>query len=206
MRRLTNTFFAGLAAVLPVSITLYLIFWLGSTSESVLGDLMKFLLPDSWYRPGLGIVTGFLVVMLVGFLINAYAVRWLVKRGEELLLHVPVVKTIYSAVKDFTRFLPSNNTRRDLQRVVMWKVGTGNVIGFVTSEQLPEQVIAAAQHATDLVAVYFPLSYQLGGHTLFISRHELIETHLQVEQALRLVLTGGITTVPPEQDSTQHSS
>ncbi|HVY22150.1 MAG TPA: DUF502 domain-containing protein [Steroidobacteraceae bacterium] len=201
MRRLRKIFFSGLAAVLPLSITLYLIFWLGSTSESVLGDFMKLLLPDNWYRPGLGIVTGFVVVLLAGLLVNAYAVRWFVKRGEELLLHIPVVKTIYSAVKDFTRFLPSSNSRRDLQRVVMWRVGSGNVIGFVTSEQLPEQVIAAAQHATDLVAVYFPLSYQIGGHTLFIPRHELIETHLPVEQALRLVLTGGMTSIPAETET-----
>jgi len=195
MKRLRNIFFAGLATVLPVAITLYLIYWLASTSEAVLGSMLKVLLPDSWYRPGLGLVTGFLVVLLVGLLIRTYAVRWFIKEGEQLLARVPLVKTIYGAVKDFTRFLPANTARRDLQRVVMWRVNGAYMVGFVTSEQLPEALMTGAPQSADLVAVYFPLSYQIGGHTLFISRSELLETTLRVEEALRLVLTGGITTV-----------
>jgi len=197
MRRLRNTFFAGLAAVLPVAITLYLIYWLSTTSESVLGTVLKLVLPDHWYRPGLGLVTGFIVVVLVGVLVKNYAVRWFIRQGEDLLARVPLVKTIYGAVKDFTRFLPANKGRHDLQRVVMWKLNGGFVMGFVTSEELPEALLTASHHP-ELVAVYFPLSYQIGGHTLFIPRNDLIETSLQVEAALRLVLTGGMTAAPPE--------
>jgi len=196
MKRLRNIFFAGLATVLPVAITLYLIYWLATTSEAVLGDFMKLILPDNWYRPGLGLVTGFVVVLLAGLLVNAYAVRWFIKQGEQLLARVPLVKTIYGAVKDFTRFLPANSARRDLQRVVMWRLNGAYMVGFVTSEQLPEALVTATPQATDLVAVYFPLSYQIGGHTFFIPRSELMETTLRVEEALRLVLTGRITTVP----------
>lgn len=197
MKRLRNTFFAGLATVLPVAITLYLLYWLSTTSEAVLGSFMKLILPDHWYRPGLGLITGFLVVMLVGLLVRTYVVRWFIKQGEELLARVPFVKSIYGAVKDFTRFLPSSSPRRDLQRVVLWKVATGNMIGFVTSEILPEQLHTATGVGSDLVAVYFPLSYQIGGHTLFIPRSELMETSLHVEEALRLVITGGMTSTPP---------
>ncbi len=197
MRRLRNTFFAGLAAVLPVAITLYLIYWLSTTSEAVLGNILKLVLPVNWYHPGLGLITGFIVVLLVGLLVNAYAVRWFIKQGEELLARVPLVKTIYGAVKDFTRFLPANSARRDLQRVVMWKLHSGYIVGFVTSEQLPEALLTPNTHGAELVAVYFPLSYQIGGHTLFIPRSELIETSLHVEEALRLVLTGGMTAAAP---------
>ena len=198
MRRLRKTFFTGLAAVLPVAITLYMIYWLSTTSEAVLGSFMKLILPDNWYRPGLGLVTGFVVVLIVGLLVNAYAVRWFIKQGEELLAKVPLVKTIYGAVKDFTRFLPSNSARRDLQRVVIWKMNGGYMVGFVTSEHLPDALTTVAPHGPELVAVYFPLSYQIGGHTLFIPRQELLETTLHVEEALRLVLTGGITTTQHE--------
>lgn len=202
MRRLRKTFFTGLAAVLPVAITLYLIYWLSTTSESVLGTMLKWILPDHWYRPGLGLATGFIVVLIVGLLVNAYAVRWFIKKGEELLARVPLVKTIYGAVKDFTRFLPANSARRDLQRVVMWPLNGAYMIGFVTSEHLPESLLAATPEGPELVAVYFPLSYQIGGHTLFVPRHQLVETSLHVEEALRLVLTGGMTVVPTsESDS-----
>jgi uncharacterized membrane protein len=198
MRLLRKTFFAGLAAVLPVAITLYLIYWLSTTSEAVLGTALKVVLPNAWYHPGMGLIAGFGVVMSVGWLVNAYAVRWFIKQGEEMLARVPLVKTIYGAVKDFTRFLPANSARRDLQRVVLWKLNGGFVVGFVTSEQLPDALTSVSPHGLDLVAVYFPLSYQIGGHTLFIPRSELIETTLHVEEALRLVLTGGMTATPPE--------
>ncbi|HEX2586231.1 MAG TPA: DUF502 domain-containing protein [Steroidobacteraceae bacterium] len=203
MKRLRNIFFAGLATVLPVAITMYLIYWLSTTSEAVLGDILKTVLPDHWYRPGLGVVTGLIVVLLVGLMVRTYAVRWFIKQGEKLLARVPLVKTIYAAVKDFTRFLPSNTARRDLQRVVMWQLNGAYIVGFVTSEQLPEALITASSQRVDLVAVYFPLSYQIGGHTLFVPRSELIETTLRVEEALRLVLTGGITTVPKQDEELQ---
>jgi len=203
MKRLRNIFFAGLATVLPVAITIYLIYWLSTTSEAVLGGIMKALLPDHWYRPGLGVVTGLIVVLLVGLMVRTYAVRWFIRQGEKLLARVPLVKTIYAAVKDFTRFLPSNSARRDLQRVVIWRLNGAYIVGFVTSEQLPEALMTASPQGMDLVAVYFPLSYQIGGHTLFVPRAELIETKLRVEEALRLVLTGGITTVPKHGEESQ---
>jgi uncharacterized membrane protein len=202
MRRLRKTFFTGLAAILPVSVTLYLIYWLSTTFESVLGTMLKWILPDNWYRPGLGLVTGFLVVIIIGFLVNAYAVRWFIKRGEELLARVPLVKTIYGAAKDFTRFLPANSPRRDLQRVVMWPLNGAYIVGFVTSEHLPETLVNVSPDGPELVAVYFPLSYQIGGHTLFIPRHQLMETSMQVEEALRLVLTGGMTVAPAAESRT----
>jgi len=205
MRRVWNTFLAGLAAVLPVSITLYLIYWLSTTSEAVLGRALQLVLPAGLYRPGMGLVAGFIVVLLVGLTVNAYAVRWFIRRGEEWLAHVPVVKTIYGAVKDFTRFLPKSGDRRDLRRVVLWRVGKGHVVGFVTSEFVPPRLVSgndALAHA-DLVPVYFPMSYQIGGHTVFLPRSELIETHLTVEEALRLVLTGGVTATPPPEERRQ---
>jgi len=199
MRRIWNTFLTGLAAVLPVSITIYLIYWLATTSEQVLSTLLAAVLPAGVYRPGMGLLVGFIVVLLVGLMVNAYAVRWFIRQGEELLARVPFVKTIYGAVKDFTRFLPKAGERRDLQRVVLWKVGNGHVVGFVTSESVPSRLVSDAAMPTpsDLVAVYFPLSYQLGGHTVFLPRTELIETSLRAEEALRLVLTGGVTASPP---------
>jgi uncharacterized membrane protein len=206
MKRLRNIFFAGLATVLPVAITIYLIYWLSTTSEAVLGDIMKAILPDHWYRPGLGVVTGLIVVLLVGLMVRTYAVRWFIKQGENLLARVPLVKTIYGAVKDFTRFLPANSARRDLQRVVMWRLNGAYIVGFVTSERLPEALMTGSPQGVDLVAVYFPLSYQIGGHTLFVPRGELVETTLRVEEALRLVLTGGITTVPKRDDELEDRS
>jgi uncharacterized membrane protein len=193
--RLWNTFLKGLAAVLPVTMTLYLVYWLGTTAEAFLGDGLRHILPADTYRPGMGLIVGFVVVLVVGTLVNAYVVRRAMRLGEKLLAHIPLVKTIFGALKDLTRFLPTSGERRDLQRVVLWKIGGARLVGFVTSEHVHPRL--CGESASELVAVYFPLSYQLGGHTLFIRRDELQTSDLKVEEALRLVLIGGITSEKP---------
>ena len=191
MRRLWNTFIKGLAAVLPVALTLYLVYWLGTTAEEFLGEGLRLVLPDHMYRPGMGLIVGFLVVLGVGLLVNAYVVRRAIRLGEKALARIPVVKTIFGALKDLTRFLPANGERRDLQRVVLWKIGRARIVGFVTSENVHPKLCGPS--GQNLVAVYFPLSYQLGGHTLFLPPDELEHSELGVEEAMRMVLIGGIT-------------
>lgn len=191
MRRLWNTFLKGLVAVLPVTLTVYLVFWLGRTAESILGGPLQALLPARHYWPGLGLLAGFVLVLAVGAAVNAYVVRYLFRLGESLLERIPIVKTIFGAFKDITRFLPAGGKARDLKRVVLWRLGTAQLIGFVTEEQVSTRLFGA--RAGSLVAVYFPMSYQIGGYTLYLPVEELSETDLSVEEAMRMVLIGGIT-------------
>jgi uncharacterized membrane protein len=195
MRRLWNTFLKGLAAVLPVALTIYLVFWLGKTAESILGGPLRVLLPSGHYWPGLGLLVAFLLVLLAGVLVDAYVVRRFIRFGESLLARIPIVKTIFGALKDFTRFLPAGGKGRDLKRVVMWRMGSAGLIGFVTEEQISARLLRVA--AEDFVAVYFPMSYQIGGYTLYLPKSELEETDLSVEEAMRLVLIGGVSSHAP---------
>jgi uncharacterized membrane protein len=193
MRRLWNTFLKGLAAVLPVALTLYLVIWLATTAESILGDGLRVILPPGAYWPGLGIVVGFLVVLLVGMIFDAYVVQRLFRSGESVLARIPIVKTIFGALKDFTRFLPAGGKARDLRRVVVWRFNGARIVGFVTEEHINPRLLGP-QHSDDIFAVYFPMSYQIGGYTLYLPRAELEETELSVEEAMRMVLIGGVTT------------
>jgi len=195
MWRLWNTFLKGLAAVLPVALTLYLVYWLGTTAEDFLGDGLRLILPDHMYRPGMGLVVGFLVVLGAGTLVNAYIVRRAIRWGETWLARIPLVKTIFGALKDLARFLPASGERRDLQRVVLWRFNGARIVGFVTAEHVHERLCGA--DAAEIVAVYFPMSYQIGGYTLYLRREELEHSDLTVEEGLRLVLIGGITSDMP---------
>lgn len=194
MRRLWNTFLKGLAAVLPVALTVYVVFWLAKTAESVLGGPFRAWLPEGGYWPGLGLLAAFVIILAVGVLVDAYIVRRLFRYGEAILARIPIVKTIFGAFKDFSRFLPAGGKARDLKRVVLWRFGTAQLIGFVTEEQVNSKLFGATHQ--DLVAVYFPMSYQIGGYTLYLQKDELLETELSVEEAMRLVLIGGVTSQP----------
>jgi uncharacterized membrane protein len=195
MRRLWRTFLKGLAAVLPVGLTIYLVYWLAATAESILSGPLRSLLPAERYWPGLGLAAAFLIVLAIGAIVDAYVVRRAFRFGESLLGRIPIVKSIFGALKDFTRFLPAGERSEDLRRVVIWRTNGAQLIGFVTAERVNPRLFGA--ETADLVAVYFPMSYQLGGYTLYVRKSDLRETDLSVEEAMRLVLIGGVAAEKP---------
>jgi uncharacterized membrane protein len=189
MKSLGRILLKGLLAILPIGLTLYLVYWLGVTTETLLSGPLKLLLPAEFYRPGMGLVAGFLVLLVAGVLVNAYLVRHVFQFGETLLLRVPVVKTVYAALRDLARLMGPSARKRELERVVMVRFGPGRVIGFVTQENASVPGIAPGE---SLVAVYLPMSYQIGGYTVYVPRDCIEATDLSVEAAMRIVLTGGL--------------
>lgn len=188
MKRLGGILLKGLVTILPIGLTIYFVYWLGVTTESLLSKPIKFVIGDA-YWPGMGLVTGFLILFVVGLAVNAFLVRRVLGIGEELLLRVPVVKTVYSAIRDMTRLVNTDKKKGDLDRVVTVDTALGKLIGFVTQEHANTLGIGGGE---DLVAVYLPMSYQIGGYTVYLPRSKLTETDLTVEQAMRIVLTGGV--------------
>lgn len=191
MKTLSAVLMKGLATVLPITLTVYAIVWLLRTAESVMHRVITFVLPESLYWPGLGIVTGLLVLFVVGSAVNAYLVRRALTVWEQFLGRIPVVKTVYGAIRDMTRLLPSGDAQRDLQSVVLWHAQGAYLLGFVTRDELPE--FAEALPDAGLVAVYVPLSYMIGGITLYLPRTSLTVIDMPVETAMRLAITGGMS-------------
>jgi len=192
MKSLTTILMKGLAAVLPIGLTLYAVWWLARTAEGLMRGAITLFVPPEQYWPGMGILAGLLLLFVIGSLVNAYMVRRAIAVWEEFLGRIPLVKTVYSAVRDVTRLLPSGEGRRDLQSVVVWRVGEARFLGFVTREHLPE----FEKHAggAELVAVYFPLSYMLGGVTVYLPKAAIEHIDMPVEVAMRMALTGGMAT------------
>jgi uncharacterized membrane protein len=190
LKRLGRVLLKGLVAILPIGLTIYVVYWLGVTTETLLSGPLKWMLPPGVYRPGMGLVAGFLLLLAVGLLVNAYLVRRVLGLGESLLLRVPVVKTVYASIRDLTALVNTKDRKRELERVVMVRFGPGRVIGFVTQESAV--VPGLARGSGELVAVYLPMSYQIGGYTVYLPRDQIEATDLTVEQAMRIVITGGL--------------
>ena len=188
MKAIGGILLKGLVTILPIGLTIYFVYWLGITTESLLSKPIKLLIGDA-YWPGMGLVTGFIILFVVGLAVNAFLVRRVLGLGEELLLRVPVVKTVYSAIRDMTRLVNTDKKKGDLDRVVTVDIGLGKLIGFVTQEHANTLGIGGGD---DLVAVYLPMSYQIGGYTIYLPRSRVVETDLTVEQAMRIALTGGV--------------
>jgi uncharacterized membrane protein len=203
MRKIWNTMLKGLVAILPIGLTVYLVYWLAVTAERVFSGVIKLLIPEYAYWPGLGLATGLVVLYAVGLAVNAYMVRRALRFGDRLFARIPVVKTIYVAIRDFMRFFPSSGQGSDLKRVVLVPFGPGKIIGFVTAES--GAALGIEDGGRDTVAVYLPMSYMIGGYTLFLPRELLEPTSLSVEAGMRIALMGGVqgarTTPPPPSEA-----
>lgn len=189
-----RTFLVGLATVLPIALTLYVVVWLAGVAESVFGVLARAVLPQGWYLPGLGVLMGVALVFLLGAFINAWLVSHLLTFGQRLLERIPVVKTIYGGLRDLSSFLSRGQKERDLQRVVSVEIQPEvHVIGFVTDDAAARAVPELAREGEDpLVSVYLPMGYQVGGYTLYLPASRLTPLDLRVQDAMRMVLTAGI--------------
>jgi uncharacterized membrane protein len=195
MRRIWNTVLKGLVAILPLGLTIYFVYWIALTAERQFSRLIRLVLPDDAYWPGLGLIVGLTVLYVVGLAVNAYVVRRALRLSDGLFARIPVVKTVYVAIRDFLRFFPASGHSSDLRRVVLVPFGPGKVIGFVTAES--GSVLSARGHE-DTVGVYLPMSYMIGGYTVFLPRDALEPTTMTVEAAMRLALMGGVQGVPPD--------
>ena len=190
MRKVWNTVLKGLVAILPLGLTVYVVYWLAVTAEQLFSGLMKAVVPEPYYWPGLGLLTGLVVLYFVGLAVNAYVVNTALRISDKLFARIPVVKTIYLAIRDFTRFFPSSGHGSDLRRVVLVQFGPGKVIGFVTAES--DEMLRRERQDADTIAVYLPMSYMVGGYTLFVPRDLVEPTALSVEEGMRIALMGGV--------------
>lgn len=195
MRKIWNTILKGLVALLPVGLTIYLVYWLALAAERLFAPAIKLIVPASAYWPGLGLLAGLVALYGAGLAVNAYAVRSALRFSDSLFGRIPVVKTIYVAIRDFMRFFPSSGHDSDLKRVVLVPFGPGKIVGFVTAES--GAGVGLDGEAADAVAVYLPMSYMVGGYTVFLPRELLEPTSLSIEAGMRLALMGGVQGAHP---------
>ncbi|MGD2130402.1 MAG: DUF502 domain-containing protein [Lysobacterales bacterium] len=192
MNTLGKLFLKGLAVVIPSALTLAILWWLARGAEQFLGAILVRILPEGWYIPGMGVVSGVAITILIGLLSHVLVFQRIFMLGDTLLQRLPLVKSIYSALKDFIGYL-SPDSKVAMSKVVLVRIPGQDFqqIGFVTREDftnLPLQL-----DIEEPVAVYLPMSYQIGGYTLFLPRSCLVPLDLSFEEAMKLVLTGAVT-------------
>lgn len=193
MRQIGRIFLGGLAALLPAVVTLWMVAWLVVSAEQGLGKLLRLVLPESYYLPGMGVLLALGLVFAVGLLVRTEPVRRLFGLGGAILDRIPLIKTVYGAFRDLTQFITADR-KSSFNKVVMVSPTPNSdieLIGFVTREDfsgLPEGI-----GGEDRIAVYTPMSYQVGGYTLFLPRSRVRPVDISMEDAMRMALTAGMS-------------
>lgn len=190
MSTFNKFFFRGLITIIPLAVTLYLLFWMISLMESLIGESIKALLPNNTYIPGLGVLVSIILIFIFGLLLNNLVLSELIDRLEKKLKSIPFFKAIYSPLRDLMNLFGKNGSST-MKRVVLVPLGNDTkIIGVVTREDFSEMPDPLKTSA--LVAVYCPWSYGMGGFTLLVSRNQLEPIDLPVEKAMSLAITGWV--------------
>jgi len=186
-------FLAGLLTVLPVLATLYLVLWLVASMERFFGAQLKWLMPDEYYRTGMGLLLAVLVIFGVGLLTHALLFRRVFGWTERLLLEVPLVRSVYAALRDLFGLIASGQDAAALQVVSVTLPGTNmRAMGFVTRREFDDLPAGVGREGE--VAVYLPMSYQIGGYTVFLPREQAVPVPMSREEAMKFILTAGLKT------------
>jgi len=191
MNTIGKLFLKGLAVVIPAVLTLAIFWWMARGAERLLGGLIIRFLPEGWYIPGMGMVSALAITVLIGLLTHVLLFRKLFDLGDRILNRLPLFKTIYSAIKDFIGYL-SPDSSKAMSKVVLVKIPGQEfeMLGFVTREEFSRLPLKLT--INDPIAVYLPMSYQIGGYTLFLPRSCITPVDISFEDGMKLVLTGSV--------------
>ncbi len=189
MKFLAKLFFRGLAAILPLALTGYFVWWAVSTGETLLrGLVVPRFIAEQRYWPGMGFALSIVLVMVIGLLMYSFVVRAIYSRLTALLERIPGIKSIYGMIADVVRLFGSPE-QRPFRKVVLVTLRAGiEQIGFLTRENFADVPGVTSER----VAVYLPMSYQLGGFTIIVAREHVREITMSVEEALRFCVTAGV--------------
>ena len=183
MRPLLNNFFRGLLLVFPLSATVYIIYSAVVWSNRVLNNLLF-----EWLNvdiPGLGIITVFLGISVIGYIFSRTFTRPLITYFERLLKRVPIIKIIYTALKDLTEAFVGDQKRFDKPVLVDFGDMQMKRMGFVTREDLSEI------NEPGMVAVYCPHSYNFSGNLYFVPAQNVRLLELDASDAMKYIISGG---------------
>lgn len=188
MKTLFNYFLRGLLIVFPLVATAYIfvsaVRWFNNTFNELLFEWLAIDIP------GLGILTVFLAVSLLGYLFSRALIRPVVHYFETLLVKVPFVKIIYSSIKELTEAFVGDKKR--FNKPVLVQLGTPDVIriGFITQMELHNLKLE------DKVSVYCPHSYNFSGNLYIVPKEHVTPLDVNATDTMKYVVSGGITNLP----------
>jgi uncharacterized membrane protein len=187
-RTIGRIFITGLLTVLPIVITVYFTLWVLGVLEKFFGKQVLMLIPDEWYRTGMGLAMAVVVVFLVGLLMSDLVFRRLVRWAEWLLLEIPLVRSVYAAMRDLLGLFAQH--KEPALQVVAVELGGARFLGFVTRTEFADLPAGIGKEGE--VAVYLPMSYQIGGYTVMVAKSAITPVQMSREDAMKWILTAGL--------------
>ena len=178
---LAQTFINGLIVLIPLAIAVLVIGEIFHFTEGVLGKHLPF------YFPGIGLIALLILIYVSGWISTHWLLKKIIHFGEYLLGKIPIVKFVYSSVKQFsTAIFESKSTFQD---VVLAPFNQSMILGFLMAD-IPATI--KSELGEEYVCVFVPWSLNVtSGMNLFVKRSEIVRVNMTSEEALQYILTAG---------------
>ncbi|MEQ8344628.1 MAG: DUF502 domain-containing protein [Sneathiellaceae bacterium] len=197
---LRTYFLTGLIVAAPIAITVYITYWFVVFVDETVAQLLPVKLNPSTYLPftlpGLGVIIALIALILIGFLTTNYLGRAILRLGESILDQMPVVRSVYSALKQLFEAVFSQGGTSFRQVCVVEYPRTGTwAIAFVTTEDSGE----IAEHiGHQMIGLFVPTTPNpTSGYLIYVRPEEVHVLDMSVEDAMKLVVSGGVVKVGP---------
>ncbi len=197
----------GLLVWLPLAITIWVLMHVVGTLDGVFATLVvaaQTVLPESARPllqqlrevPGLSVIFVMTALWLTGLAVTNMAGQWLVNQSNRMFSNIPIVKSIYSSVKQVSDTLFSSSGQAFRQAVLVQYPRAGSyTIGFVTGKPNGE---VAQNLPADMLTLYVPTTPNpTSGFMLMVPRADVVELHMSVDEALKYIISMGVVAPPP---------
>jgi uncharacterized membrane protein len=194
MHALRKWLLSGLLVIVPVAITIAVLQWIIGILDRTL-----LILPDAWHPdrligvhiPGFGVLLTLAILLIVGAVVSNFIGKRLVHWGDKLVSRIPVVRSIYSSVKQVsdTLFSESGNAFRTAV-LVQWPRPDVWTIGFVTGSPGGD---VTNYLVGEYLSVYVPTTPNpTGGYFVMLRKSDCVELKMSVDEALKYVISMGV--------------
>lgn len=211
-KKLRSYFFTGLLVLVPLGLTYSIIKLLFLAIDDILSDTVsKFILEKFGFEigqrqiPGIGFVTLILIIFATGLIARNYLGKKVVDFGDQIVERIPLINRVYSAMKQISQAFFSTRSEV-IKKPVLFEFPRKGMysIGFYTQDVQGPLKKSAKQ---DLAAIFMPTTPNpTTGFLIFLPKSELIEIDLSIEEALKLVISGGIISPSDRNDSETEST
>jgi len=186
---LKKGFLTGLFVIIPLVISIALLIWFFRGVDRLFSHpvdgIISVIDPEIGHIPGTGILAGLVIILLVGFFARNVVGERFLAALDRLIDRIPWYRTVYATVKQLTDAFSPDNTRSFKQVVLVeYPVPGSRAIGFLTdTAEIEEKRVAV---------IYVPTNQLYLGHVLFLPEEKIQVLEMRVEQAIRLLISGGI--------------
>ena len=186
--KLKTHFIAGIIAIVPISVSFYLIWWMFKYLDNLFGKyLSKYI---GGYIYGIGFIALFLIIWLVGFIMSSYLGRKAMKFGENILHKIPVLNVIFKTTKEISQRLLDNQIKNFKQAVILEVFNNKyHSIGFITSDES----VYVGKTKTKMVHVFIPTAPNpTSGFLILVEENKIQKLDMPIEEAFKAIVSAGM--------------